>query len=541
MNARSRLLTTLAIAGLITLFTGCSERIPNADEAVEQKIFLLGNGAEPETIDPHLVSGHPDAVIASTLSEGLIAYHEFDDNLPAPGVAESWESSENAKRWRFTLRQDAKWSNGDPVTAHDFVYSARRALSEALASEYAPLLYLITNGKKYHQGDITDFSLVGIEAIDDYTLEYRLNGPTPHFTNVIKNPIFFPVHEKTIEAHGGIDNRISKWTRPEHHVGNGPFLITEWVTNKIIKAEKNPHYWDVENVKLNAVYFFPIADIHTENRAFDSGQLHKTNELPIEQVERRKGDPTYRNDPFMSVYYYMINTTRQPLDDPRVRQALSLAIDRQSITDNLMRRGETPATGYTPPGFENYNPSRPLSYDPEKAKRLLAEAGYPNGEGFPSKEILFNNHAGHQAIAESIQQMWKQALNIDIELYNQEWKVYLETRNRMQYDIARAGWGGDYMDPDTFLSIWRTEENDSLNDTGWSNPQFDQYLDDAGQAATLEKRYDNLAQAEAILVEEQPCIPIYWYRRPFLINPRLKGWNPKLLDFHNFKYLYFEE
>ena len=533
-------LSLLALALSLSL-VGCGDGIPNADEAIEQKILLLGNGAEPETIDPHLITGHPDGTIASALSEGLIAYHKSDDNLPEPGVAESWESFDNGSRWTFTLRENARWSNGDPVTADDFVYSARRVLSPALASEYAPLLYLMENAEAYHTGKLDDFSQVGISAPDEYTLEYRLTGPTPHFLSIVKSPVWYPVHQPTIEAHGDIDDRVSRWTAPENHVGNGPFRLTEWVTNQIIKAEKNPHYWDADQVELKGVYFFPISDIHTENRAFENGQIHKTHEMPSELIARYQNDPRYRNDPVLIVYYYMINTTRPPFDDLRVRQALSLAIDRRSITDDVVRRGETPATGYTPPGFKGYNPPRPLTYDPERARQLLADAGFPNGEGFPVRQILFNNHAGHQAIAEAIQQMWKENLNIDVELYNQEWKVYLETRNRMEYDIARAGWGGDFMDPNTFLHFWQTEEEDSLNDTGWSNPRYDAFIEAATQSPTLEERYENLAAAEDILVEELPNIPVYWYRRPYLLDTRVEGWEPKLLDFHNFKFLGFSE
>ncbi len=531
-------LVSLAFLGAI-LLSGCGGGIPNADEAAEQGILLIGNGAEPESIDPHLFTGHPDATIIASLTEGLIAYHEFDDSLPEPGIAESWESHDNAQRWIFHLR-DAQWSNGAPVVADDFVYSFKRVLSKALASEFASMLYLMKNARAYHTGEIDDFSQVGVKAVDDKTLEFNLEGPSPHFLSVLTHPTWYPVHQDTIESFGGIDNRISQWTRPGNYVGTGPFVLEEWVTNQIIKVRKNPLYWDADNVALEGIYFFPISDLHTENRSFENGQLHLTKELPSDLIDKYKGEPTYRNDPAIIVYYYMINTTRPPLDDVRVRQALSLALDRRSITDDVVRRGETPATGYTPPGFTNYDPPTPLRYDPDKARELLAEAGFPNGEGFPLKQILFNNHSGHQAIAEAIQQMWKETLNIDVELFNQEWKVYLDTRNRMDYDIARAGWVGDFMDPDTFLQIWITEENDSLNDTGWSNPEYDSLLRKGYQANSIEERYRNFEIAEGIMLEELPCIPIYWYRRPFLIDPRLKGWNPKQLDAHHFKFLRFE-
>lgn len=538
---RNDSLLPLILTVTVTFFlTGCGSKMPNADEAIDRGILLYGNGSEPESIDPHLSTGHPDATVVQALIEGLIGRHKTDDNLPDPGLAESWESANNAQQWTFHLRKNAKWSNGDPIVADDFIYSFRRILSQRLAAEFASMLYIMKNARAYHEGDITDFSEVGVQALDDHTLQFNLIGPSPHFLSMVAHHSWYPVHRDTIEAHGTIDSRISKWTRAGNYVGSGPFILEEWVVNQIIKVKKNPHYWDADAVKLEHIYFFPIADIHTEHRLFLNGQLHKTLELPSESIDSVKDKPYYRNDPVLSVYYYMINTTRPPMNDVRVRLALSYAIDRRSITEDVVRRGETPATSYTPPGFDNYNPSPILEYNPEKARKLLAEAGYPNGEGFPLKQILFNNHAGHQAIAEAIQQMWKETLNLDIELYNQEWKVYLETRNRMEYDIARAGWVGDYMDPGSFLDIWQTEENDSLNDTGWSNPRFDELLKRAQQSDTLEGRYRNYEEAENILLNELPCIPIYWYRRPYLIDQRLKGYHAKQLDMHNFKYLYFE-
>ena len=535
-------LTAIASITLCALFlSACGKRMLNVDEATDQNILLRGNGAEPESIDPHLATGAPDGQIICSLIEGLIAYHKTDDNIPEPGLAEKWESSDNSRIWRFHMRENAKWSNGEPVQANDFIYSYNRVLSASLASEYAPLLYVMKNAKEFHSGVISDFTKVGVKAIDQRTIEFTLTGPTPHFANMLKHATWFPVHKDTIENHGGMTNRVSSWTRAGNYVGTGPFILEEWVPNQIIKVKKNPHYWDADNVELEAIYFFPISNIHTENRSFLNGQLHITNELPFEAIDDFKDQPIYRNDPFMSVYYYMINTTKPPLNDIRVRQALSLAIDRKSITEDITRRGETPATGYTPPGFENYESPNVLKYNPREAKTLLAEAGFPNGEGFPMQQILFNNHAGHQAIAEAIQQMWKENLNIDVELYNQEWKVYLETRNRMDYSIARAGWSGDYMDPDTFLHIWKTEENDSLNDTGWSNTLFDGHLEAANQSDALEERYKHLVEAETILLNELPNIPIYWYTRPFLIDTRVRGWEPKLLDNRNFKYLSFEK
>jgi len=314
------ILIALSLIGTL-IFSGCGKRIPNAEQAAEQNIFLMGNGAEPESIDPHLFTGHPDATIIGALIEGLIAHEEFDNNVPEPGLAESWESLENSKRWILKIRDDAKWSNGDPVLASDFVYSYKRVLSAALASEFAPMLYLMENAKAYHTGEIKDFSQVGVKAIDNRTLEFNLIGPSPHFLSMLTHPTWYPVHQDTIESFGGIDNRISKWTRPGNYVGTGPFILEEWVTNQIIKVKKNPLYWDADNVKLEGIYFFPIADLHTEFRSFENGQLHKTNELPSDLIESVKGKPSYRNDPALIVYYYMINTTRPPLDDIRVSTA----------------------------------------------------------------------------------------------------------------------------------------------------------------------------------------------------------------------------
>jgi len=504
-----------------------------------EQILHMGNGDEPADVDPHITTGMPEHRIQLALFEGLVSKHPKTLE-PVPGVAESWDISDDEKVYTFHIRDNAKWSNGDPLTAQDFVWSWRRALMPALGNHYAYSLYVVENAEAFHKGGVENFGQVGAEALDDKTLRVTLHSPTPYFLQLLDHHSFYPVHPETIEKHGAIDDRGTRWTRPDNFVGNGPFTIKEWSPNRVFKVEKNPHYWDAERVALQEIHFYPVQQSTTEERMFRAGQLHLTMEVPISKrpVYKRADHPALRTQPLFSTYMYMLNTKKPPLDDVRVRKALAYSIDRAAITEHVTQGGQEPAFNVTPPDPRGYTAEAELEYDVERARELLAEAGYPNGEGFPSLEILYNTHEDHRKIAVTVQQMWKKALNIDITLQNQDWKVYLSNKTAGNYEIARFAWGGDYLDPSTFLELFVTDGGN--NDTGWGNERYDELLDLAARTADREERFGYFQEAEAILMEEVPVIPVYTYNRNRLVRPSVKGWHGNIMDYHPYKYISLE-
>ena len=434
-------LRALCVALVCLAMISCGGREREADVAAKNGILLMGNGAEPKSLDPHLVTGVPENRIISSLMEGLISYHPTNDLEPEPGVAERWEHNEDFTVWRFHLRANARWSNGDPVTANDFVYSWQRILSPALGAEYASMLYVIRNAEAFHQGRIDDFSQVGVRALNPRTLEVTLGGPTPYFLNMLKHYSFFPVNPRVVEQFGGMTNRQNSWSTVENYVGNGAFRLTEWTTNQVIKVAKSPTYWDAGRVRLNEIHFFPIENVRTEETAFLAGRLHLTSTVSPDRIPifRRENADQLRTDPYLGLYFFRINVTRPPFNDPRVREALNLAIDRRLIVERVAQGGQAPASGIVPPGMQNYPASRQVQTNIERARQLLSEAGYPGGRGFPRKEILINTSEAHRKIAEAIQAMWRQNLGIDVGIYNQEWKVYLDSQSQLNFDMSRAG------------------------------------------------------------------------------------------------------
>lgn len=532
-------LRTLLLGFACLLVAACGGGDRAADTAAQNGILLIGNGAEPLSLDPHLVTGVPENRILTSLIEGLIAYHPTDDEEPEPGVAESWEHNEDFTVWRFNLRDNARWTNGDPVTAQDFLYSWQRMLSPALGAQYAEMLYVIRNAEAFHQGRITDFGQVGARAIDPRTLEVTLQGSTPHFLSMLKHYSFFPVNPRAVEQFGGMTERSNAWSTTENYVGNGPFRLAQWTTNQIIRVEKNPDYWDADRVQLNEIQFFPIDNVNSEETAFRAGRLHITSTVSPDRIPafRQSNPDELRIDPYLGNYFLRINVTRAPFDDPRVRTALNLAVDRQLLVDRVTQGGQAPASGFVPPGLDNYPVSERVEFDPERARQLLADAGFPGGRGFPTKEILINTSESHRKIAEAIQAMWRQHLGIDVGIYNQEWKVYLDSQSNLDYDLARAGWIADYPHPMTFLEIFTSGNGN--NDTGWRNSRFDALIRQAQAAGDEPLRLRLMQEAEDILMTELPIIPIYWYTNTYLIDTRVQGWNPTLLDNHPYKYVSF--
>lgn len=527
---------------LITiLLTGCGsgEHQTNVQLGNAQQVLYVNNGAEPQDLDPDTITGMPEYYILLCLFEGLVS-KDPKTLEPVPGVAESWNISDDQTHYVFHLRKNALWSNGDPVTAHDFYYSWKRLLSPKLGSEYSYMLYPVENAKAFNLGKISDFNEVGVKVIDDYTLAVNLKGPTPYFLQLLDHHSLFPVQQKTIEKFGEMDERGTRWTRPGNFVGNGPFRLKEWSPNKELVVEKNPTYWDAKSVRLNEVYFYPVDNKQTEERMFRTGQIHMTldGQIQIDKIAvyQKEHPELIRIYPYLGTYYYLFNTKRKPFDDIRVRRAFSMAIDRKKLVEDVIKGGKLPANAMTPPDTAGYTPEASIGFNPEEARKLLAEAGYPDGRGFPHVELLYNTHENHQKIAVAIQQFWKQYLNVDVAPTNEEWKVYLEDRENLNYDIARAAWIGDYVDPNTFLELFITESGN--NHTGWSNREYDRLIQESNVTLDRKKRMALFQKAEHILIDESPIAPIYFYTSVNLIRTDVKGVYQNLLTYYPFKYAY---
>jgi oligopeptide transport system substrate-binding protein len=542
MNKLILLAALLMVGGLVWLGAGRATATRTAysltlQEANKNKILLLTVGSEPRTLDPQEAQGVTEHHIIMAMIEGLVAPSIDDQSKVVPGMADRWEHNEDYSVWTFHIGEDRKWSNGDPVTAQDFVFSYKRMLTSSFGAQYSENLFILKGAEEYYRGKITDFDQVGVKALDPHTLRIELVGPTPYLLSLVQHDSWLPVNPKAILSFGNIDTRDSKWTRAENYIANGPFKMKSWRPNDVIEVVRNPLYWDAANVKLNGINFFSIENLNTAERAFQAGQLHKTDQVPLDKVPyyRRTRPELIRIDPYEGVYFYRINIARKPLDNPKVRLALNLAVDRDAIVKNILREDQKPATGYTPPGMGDYQPLDKMQYDPERARQLLAEAGYPNGKGFPKFTIHFNTLESHRAIAEAIQQMWKEELNIDVGLENQEWKVYLDTQNNKNYDISRSAWIGDFMDPVTFLSMWTTGNGN--NNTNWGNPKFDAFIEQAARTGDPKARLEILHQAEDLFLSEAPIVLVYWYTNAYLLQPSVQNWNPLVLGNHNYKYI----
>ena len=531
-----KLLSVIILVGL----TGCGGGESNVSAGNKTGTLYWGNGTEPQSLDPQIATGVPEHHIISAVMEGLVL-KDRKTLEPRPGVAKSWDISDDGRVYTFYLRDNARWSNGDPHTAHDYAWSWWRALQPALGNLYAYMLFPIENAQKYYEGDISDFDQVGVKALNDRTLQVTLKYPTPYFLQLLDHYSLFPVHQATIEKFGDADQRGTRWTYEGNLVGNGPFQLVDWKINRRIVVQRNPHYWDKENVSLNEIIFIPIENIVTEERMFRAGQLHVTSSLPADKISvyREARDPELRIAPYLGTYYYRLNVRKPQLKDPRVRRALAMTVDRQKLVDNITKGGQLPAYAMTPPGTMGYFPKSDLKFDPQGAKKLLADAGYPNGDGFPPTEILYNTNEGHRKVAVALQDMWKKHLNIDIRLLNQEWKVYLDSESAGQYEISRAGWIGDYVDPNNFLDLFLCGGGN--NRTGWCNEEYDRLiLDVAPSMSSHSERLEVFQQAEKILLDDMPIIPIYTYTTVQLVDSSVKNFDANIMNAASYKDLYLQ-
>jgi oligopeptide transport system substrate-binding protein len=609
--------------------------------------FTFDNFTEVESIDPALSTGQPENRVINGLFEGLLrnlpeegwetkyALNETVPMPPQPGMAHMPEISQDGKTYVFRIRDNARWSNGDRLTAEDFWWSWRRTLHPETASQYAYQLHYIVGAKAYNlqivnPGDPVEVELddrpdelqpfprgtiirgtlqsihkppppeipdhaaddqksrmesawkarwvyvvagagrsrrfakepaaarqaaatlsppaapldelekclqvlpdfektVGVKA-DGQRLVVQLSSRTPYFNDLVSFYPLYPVHRPTVEQYG-----TPNWTRPENIVSNGAFKLEFRRIRDRIRMVKNEHYWDAARVKLNVVDALAVKGETTSLNMYLKGQIDWSTQMPISTIPelKRMYAGEFRFGPELTTYFYRVNVTRSELRDKRVRRALSMAIDKQSICENVSRAGEQPATSLCPPGMTGYAPPPGAKYDVAGAKALLAEAGYPGGRGLPPIEILYNDRDDHRTIAEAVQQMWKESLGVDAQLRGLEWGVYLDSQQTLDYDTCRAGWVADYPDPNTFLDMFVTGGEN--NNTGWSNARYDELIELAANEGNPARRMSLLHEAETILLDEQPIIPIYFRVSKNLVQPYVKGFFHSVNDEHPLK------
>jgi oligopeptide transport system substrate-binding protein len=526
----------LLIAALAALTSGCGRRETAVSAGPRTHILHLGNQNEPATLDPHIMDAATDMNIAVALYEGLTAYDEKTGN-GVPAVAERWDVSPDGLTYTFHLRPDARWSNGDPVTADDFAYSILRILTPSLGSTYAYMLWPIRNAEEFNAGKVKSFADVGVEVIDPHTLQLTLARPTPYLPMLAAHNTWLPVHRATVEKFGKSDQRNSPWTRPGNLVGNGPFVLTEWQPNARISVTRNENYWGNAKNQIEGVVFYPIEKAEVEELNFRAGQMHATFGLPASKITtyRQASDSRLRIDPLLRIDYINFNVTKAPLNDVRVRRAMALAIDRPSMARNVFSGGRTAAGTIVPPNCGGYVGPSGVPLDAEAARRLLAEAGFPGGKGFPTLALQVRNDESTMRLGEALQGMWQRELGITITIEPYEQKTWLQNQQSMSHTIGILGWTADFPDAITFLDVFRTGNGN--NWTGWGSRDYDALLDQAATTADANARLQLLQKAESILLQEMPAAPVTFGTRSYLIHPTLKNWGPAPLGIHRYQHL----
>jgi oligopeptide transport system substrate-binding protein len=535
---RRRAALALALAGCAAL-AGCSRAGSNVESGDREQVLHRGINPEPPDLDPHLATAASYYTVLSALLEGLAAEDPIDLH-PVPGVAERWDVSADGLTYTFHLRPDARWSNGDPVTARDFIASWRRMLAPELGATNASQLYLIQGAEAFNRGD-SDFSQVGLGAPSPLVLTVILEHPAPWFLSLLAGPAWMPVPTATISKYGPLYQRGNAWAEPGRWVGNGPFVLASWSRGQEIVVARSPTYWDAARVRLREIHFHSFDSIDSEERAFRSGQLHVTEELPPGKIDAYRGDSPdlLRVDPLLGTYFIRINVRRPGLGDPRLRRALALAIDREAIARKLLRGGQEPAYSFTPGGLGGYSPDPVQRGQPDDSRRLLEQSGHAGGSGLPSLELLYNNSESHREVAEAVQEMWRRELGIEVRLVNEELKSTEEARRSGAADQLLSSWIADYVDPSAFLEMWRGDSGNNF--TGWSSRDFDASLFEAERTSDPATRNGLYAKAERLLLTDAPIVPLYHYTHVFLIRPSVQGWNPTLLDHHPYKDVWLRE
>lgn len=513
------------LSALITANVAMAADVPAGVQLADKQTLVRNNGAEVQSLDPHKIEGVPESNVNRDLFEGLVIGDL--NGHPVPGVAESWDNKD-FKVWTFHIRKDAKWSDGSPVTAQDFVYSWQRLADPKTASPYASYLQYghvanvdeIIAGKK----PATD---LGVKAIDDKTFEVTLSEPVPYFYKLLVHPSVSPVPKAAIEKYG------EKWTQPANIVTNGAYKLKDWVVNERIVLERNTNYWDNAKTVINQVTYLPISSEVTDVNRYRSGEIDMTyNNMPIELFQKLKKEipKEVHVDPYLCTYYYEINNQKAPFTDVRVRTALKLALDRDIIVNKVKNQGDLPAYSYTPPYTDGMKLVEPewFKWSQEKrneeAQKLLAEAGYTADKPL-TFNLLYNTSDLHKKLAIAVASIWKKNLGANVKLENQEWKTFLDSRHQGTFDVARAGWCADYNEPTSFLN---TMLSDSSNNTAhYKSPAFDKIIGDTLQVTDEAKRAELYAQSEQQLDKDSAIVPVYYYVNARLVKPWVGGYTGK--------------
>lgn len=499
------------------------------------------NGAEPSSLDPHQISGVPEIRLVRALYEGLVV-RDPRTAAPIPGMAESWTTSADGLTWTFRIRAGSRWTDGEEVTAHDFVWSWRRLLDPRTGSQYADLLHVV-RGARAWAGAVGDDGAptrpfaesVAIAATDARTLVVGLEHPVDHFLEIAVAAPLAPVSRRALESARARwpSTWQVEWTRPEHLVTNGPFRLVERRINDRIRLAKHAGYWDADEVALRTLDVLASEQLGTNLNFYLSGEVAYLDEVPASAIPRLRGREDFRPAPYLATSFLRVNVTRPPLDDVRVRRALALAIDREGIAAQVTRGGETPSFSLVPtilPGWTGARlaTSGDLADDAAEALALLAEAGY--GPDNPLRiDLHFASQSTNKDVCEVIADGWRRALFVEARLANQEWKTYLAAQRRLEYDVSRSSWIADYADAANFLEVFAPGAPNSR--TGWNDARYGALLERARSAREPE-RGDLLREAEALLLAELPVIPVYTFAVTSLVDPRLGGFHPNPLDEH---------
>ncbi len=535
--------------GLGLLALGVLLRALLSAGALPRADFAFVSGGELTSLDPHTVTGIPEGRVLRALYEGLVG-RDPRTLEPVPAAAESWEVSSDGREYLFHLREGARWSNGDPLTAHDFEWSLRRILEPSTAAPYASELWAVRGARAFSTGSSSDgaaaprdWSEVGVRALDELTLRIELERPLPYLLQLLAFHAFFPVHRASLEQlqQRFPDSWRTRWGRPENLVVNGPFALDLRRLDDRIRLKKSPLYWDADAVAFETIDARSLERAGTALNLYLSGEVDWLDgAIPPLLVPRVRSREDFLRTRYLGVYFYRVNTTKPPLDDPRVRRALSAAIPRREICDKLLQAGQQPATTLVPwGGVGDYRSPPGLSEDLAAARAGLAEAGFgPEGAEFPAIEIHYNTAESHRDIAEVIATAWRRELGLDVRLANQEWKAYLDTQESLSYDVSRSSWIADYPDALGFLRIFTSASEN--NKTGFSDAEFDRLVAEGEQAVDPAERAATLALAEARLLELMPVLPIYSYVTQNLVDPRLGGFHANLLNEHSPKHWYWK-
>jgi oligopeptide transport system substrate-binding protein len=537
--ARTLLVAISCAAILGFVLAGCGRRETPVEEGIRTRTLLIGNSAEPSSLDPHVISLLAEQRVQLALFEGLTAFDQ-ESALAVPAAAERWETSADALTWTFHLRPGLKWSNGEPLTADDFVQSWRRALTPAVACPNAYLFSVVKNADAFTAGTLTNPTALGFAAPDDRTVVITLSQPTATLPLYTALPCWHPVNPRVLARFDAMERRGPNWTAPENFVGNGPFTLVEWSPNARLVAAHNPHYWNSAQTGLQRLVFFPTDNLEVEERNFRAGQLHVTYNIPPAKLASyREAGGHLKSDPMLDIRYLIFNTRRPPLDDPKVRRALALAVDRPAISRAIFFGGYAPATSFVPVSCGDYVSPPSVAHDPATARQLLADAGYPGGRGFPTLGLELTNSDMMPQVGEALQAQWKKELGIDVTVEPLEAKSKMQNLFARNFAISIGGWSADFADPVSYLALLGS--NSGNNFAGWADADYDRLLAEAARTTEPAARLAIFQRAEARLLAEAPVSTLLFVANNYLLHPAVKNWRPSPLNLPRYQFVQLEK